>query len=172
MAKMASKNVKKVVESTDNIDSLKEEWLTVVKEVTTLQEKLKELDTRQQSIVSRIWTLMNKNPSEVIIDSKEQSDEVAEPVKKKSVRKSKKVETETSDEPVKKPVRKSPVKKTEPVVEEEKQVKKKVSAPKTTTKKNTPPPVPEPVNHESSSDTDLDSLSSVSSESEASGGED
>ncbi len=178
----------------DSLDKLKEEWLSTVKKINDITEQLDVLAKQRDEIVSKIWEHMNKNQTELTTPEDKNPQETVKT--KSAVKKTTKSEVIDDDKPVapKKPVKqevdeeekpvaakKAPAKKTaakEPVKETTKEpvkkVVKKVSAPA----KGTPKPKldddddgDKQLVHESSSETDLDSLSSVS-ESEGSDGED
>ncbi len=187
---MPPKTTKKTVEAPqpaeDSIDSLKQEWMTVVKDISNINDQLTILSTKRDEIVTKIWELMNKNPVEAVEEkpapkkggkavAKEEDEEEKKPAPKKATK---------AEEPEKK----APAKKTTKAVEKEKPAEKpaketpakkapakKVSAPA----KGTPKPkldedeeeATQALDKESSSETDLDSLSSVS-ESDPSGDED
>jgi hypothetical protein len=223
------------VSTESSIEIIKQEWFTIVKEITVTTEKLSGLEKKRDELVSKLWNIMNKNPTEHIIeepveeknasvkgvkktskpvtkndiiDDSENADSIkvdskpAKPVVKSATTKSKpkaepKEEEPESDEeqpaakPVDKPVAKS-AGKTKPKAEVKPEVKpkaevkpevkkasatKKISAPV----KGTPKPKIDedsedekarPVVNDSSSESDVDSLSSVSSESDASGNDD
>jgi hypothetical protein len=205
--KKQTSDIEKPVDN-DAVSSIKEEWSNNVQEILKAREKLALLEKRNEDIISKLWAVMKKNPSEQVIIEAENKDE------KKPV-KSKKTDTET-EEPEVKPVvavkatkakatskksdvkneieaeeeKPSPVKK--PISKNTKDVKEtketkdtklstptkgKISAPSKGAAK--PKQIeqeeekPKPsINDDSSSDTEVDSLSSVSSESDASGGED
>ena len=249
--------------SASSVDTIKQEWLTVVKDITEATEKLDQLCKRRDELVSQLWTHLNKDPASTVVDGEdkvpekapakkapakkgatsaptEDEDELASaktpapakkapakkgatsaptededdlasaktpaPAKKAPAKKGGKVATAPADEaeelaPAKSPA-KAPAKKgsklaantaAKPADDDEEEsaeaktpAKTPAKAPaKTTAKKTTAPakgtPKPkldvdsEDVNlteDPSSEETDLDSLSSVSSESDASGGED
>ncbi len=235
--KQVKKTTDKPVQSTEDILTIQKKWAENVKEIISMREKLTLLEKQNDEYISKLWELMNKNPSNDIIvegsadkpinedkpqtaeekpkakpkvvKKKEETDEpeekpVAKVVKKKEdasekpsskvVKKKEDTDDEHEDKPepkvtpkvvkkkVEKPEIEKPVKKTG---KEEKKPESVVSAPTkgkiTAPSKGTPKPKannsddenPRPVIDDSSSeDTDIDSLSSVSSESEASGGED
>ncbi len=205
----------------DTLNSIKKEWADNVKEILSAREKLSSLEKRNEDIISKLWTIMHKNPSEQVIIETENKEEEKKPVKSK---KSEKADTETEeteakpvakvtktkvtkksetkpevkpeveeDEETPAPIKKTPAKNTK-VIKDTKDTKdtkdvketKKPSTPATKGKitapsKGTPKPKliesddekPKPsIDNDSSSDTEVDSLSSVSSDSDASGGED
>lgn len=187
-------------ESNESLDTLKQEWLKVVKDIATASEKIALLEKQRDELVSKLWEQMKKNPTETFapelteekksVKGKAKASDtppsVPPPVAKS---KSKKTVPVESDDVVEPPVAAKAKGKKAPVVEHVVTAKPssaktlvakgKVSAPA----KGAPKPkldedsedseLPKPLaTHESSSDTDLSSLSSVSSESEASGGED
>lgn len=197
--------------SAPSVDTIKQEWLNVVKDITDINEKLDHLCKRRDELVSQLWVHLNKDPASTVLDNENVPEKA--PTKKAPTKKN---DEQTSSTPVKKPPttvsgkkssktsnatvaeensstptpatgKKVPVKKGSKVkqVEDEdtpvlentptKAPTKKISAPS----KGTPKPKleidSEDVNQNeepSSEETDLDSLSSVSSESDASGGED
>ena len=164
--------------SAPSLDTLKQEWMVVVKDISTHHEKLALLEKRRDELVTKLWEHMNKNPQEQVITPV---------VEEKKATKGKKT-TEPVEQPVEPPVeqpveppkkskttRTKQVEEKKPVVEEpvakgKTQVKtpvKKVSAPSKGTPKrkvdiDTDEEKPKPVTHDSSSETDLESLSSVS----------
>ena len=184
----------------DSLDKLKEEWLSTVKQINDITEQLDVLAKLRDEIVSKIWEHMNKNQTDVTTteekhpkDNAKKTDtksatkkitksEVVEEEKPAASKKKETVKQEVDEEektvaPKKAPAKKTTTKEKEPVKEPVKKVTKKVSAPA----KGTPKPQlddddddgAKPLAHESSSETDLDSLSSVSeSEASVSGGED
>ncbi len=190
-----------IEKESETIESIQKEWSNNVKEINTIREKLSHLEKHNEELIAKLWDKMNKNPSDQVIiegnqDSKPKKVETKEVEKDtdsevkpiKSTKKPKQSEVEKPQEvevkPVKPATKKTPVKKTEvkevkeaPVEEKKKApIKGKITAPT----KGTPKPKvvesddekPKPLNNDSSSDTEIDSLSSVSSESDASGGED
>jgi hypothetical protein len=182
---MAPKQIKKTTEETpktESIDILMKEWAEIAKEETTIDEAKNAIIKRKEAMITKLWAHLNKNPTEQIVTEKpvEKVAEVEKP-KKAPIKKSKASEEEVVEEkPKKAPTKK--VKASEEVVEEKpkkevpvKVATKKVSAPPKGSAK--PKPVTETevkkLENESSSETDVDSLSSVSSESDGSdGGED
>jgi hypothetical protein len=219
------KATKSNVSNTQSVDTIKQEWLKVVKEITDATEKLEQLTKRRDELVSQLWTHLNKDPSSTVVDGDDAQANApaAAPVKKAPAKKGKAVAAPAEEEddapaPPATPAKKAPAKKGKaaaaaaPAEEEEevaapaptkkapakkgakaadadsapatpaptkkaatKAPAKKVAAPS----KGTPKPKldvdSEDVNQNedpSSEETDLDSLSSVSSESDVSGGED
>jgi len=211
--------------SAPSVDTIKQEWLTVVKDITEATDKLDQLCKRRDELVSQLWTHLNKDPASTVVDGEDKVPEKAPakkapakkgaaapvededtpapatpaPAKKAPAKKGNKSATQVAavapagdeeDAPVQtpaKPAPKAPAKKggksaAKPADDEETPAKapakggaKKTAAPA----KGTPKPKldvdSEDVNMNedpSSEETDLDSLSSVSSESDASGGED
>ncbi len=220
---MAPKVSKKTVTSETPVESpleaIKQEWFTIVKEITSTTEKLSTLEKKRDELVSKLWDVMNKNPTEPIVEAEPVEEkkssvkssakktaakneiiddsENADSVKPVAKAKAKTVKAKVEEEEPKaetKPVAKTTKTKTkakEDKPEEKAEVKpvvkktpvtsaKKISAPV----KGTPKPkIDEDSDDEkpravisgandSSSESDVDSLSSVSSESEASGNED
>jgi hypothetical protein len=214
-----------VVSTESSIEIIKQEWHAIIKEITSTVDKLSELEKKRDELVSKLWNIMNKNPTEHIveeepveekkssvkttksktpvkktdniIDDSENADSVKPKSKAKVVKAEPKPEPESEDEkPAEKPAVKAKIStkpkpkaetKTETKVETKAQPKvdvkkapasgKKISAPV----KGTPKPKIDedsedekarPVMNDSSSESDVDSLSSVSSESEASGNDD
>ncbi len=220
MPKATKSNVSNT--ATPSVDTIKQEWLKVVKEITDATDKLEQLTKRRDELVSQLWTHLNKDPSSTVVDGDDAqaNASTAAPAKKAPAKKGKAAAApaeEEDDAPAPPatpaPAKKAPAKKGKaaapaPADEEEQDVPapvtpkkapakkgakateadsaqapaapkkapaKKVAAPS----KGTPKPKldvdSEDVNQNedpSSEETDLDSLSSVSSESDASGGED
>jgi hypothetical protein len=185
----------------DSIETIQKEWASNVSEIINMREKLSILEKRNEDLVSKLWEKMNKTPSEqIVIESTPKIEEEKKPKEPKEIKVKKvepkepdsdeeeeevkpktKVATKKAKPEVEKPKeeKKKLVKKVEPVKEEPKKapVKGKITAPS----KGTPKPKATDSDDEkpkkvivedSSSDTEVDSLSSVSSESDASGGED
>ncbi len=212
---------KQVKTETDTSESslvaIKQEWFNIVKEITSTTEKLSGLEKKRDELVSKLWDLMNKNPTEHIVDEEPKEDEKKSSVKS-SVKKTKSTKTEIIDDSenvdsvkpatVKKAEKPKPKVAAKPVEddsepEEAPKAKAKVEKPKSAAKakpvetkpepkpaaskkisapvKGTPKPKIDedsedekarPIANESSSESDVDSLSSVSSESDASGNDD
>lgn len=215
--------------SAPSVDSIKQEWLTVVKDITEATDKLDQLCKRRDELVSQLWTHLNKDPASTVVDGEDKAPEKA-PAKKAPAKKGASAPVEDEDDsasaktpapakkvPAKKgsksatqaaapaddeedapaqtpakPAAKAPAKKggkatTKPADDEEQTpAKAPAKAPAKGGAKKTAAPAkgtPKPkldvdsedvnINEDpSSEETDLDSLSSVSSESDASGGED
>jgi hypothetical protein len=200
---MPPKQAKKQVPETATIDivQLQKKWADNVKEIITIREKLSHHEKLNDELISQLWEVMNKNPTncEVVVEETEKP--VAKTVKKdkpeededkpatkaapKSATKKTVVKTteDTDEKPAEKAIKTVKKKAEKPEVEkpaEKPEVKKPAAKGKITAPtKGTPKPKSsndeekKPVIPDSSSDdTDIDSLSSVSSESDASGGED
>ena len=226
----ATKNTNTV---NDSVDTIKQDWLKVVKEITASTEKLEQLCKRRDELVSQLWTHLNKDPASTVVDGDndkapektptkapakkggkvvalvDDEEDVPTPVKKAPAKKGKATAApadDNEDVSTPTPAKKAPAKKggkstttaVKPADEDEADepapapaqtkapAKKPATAPaKAPAKKAVAPPkgTPKPkleidsedvnINEDpSSEDTDLDSLSSVSSESDASGGED
>ncbi len=211
-----TKPVSDVTES--SIEAIKLEWLNIVKEITSTTDKLSGLEKKRDELVSKLWEIMNKNPSEHIVEEESKPEEKKASIKgaKKTVKNKSEIidDSETADsiKPVAKKIDKTKLKPSAKEVkpvddsdneEEKPKPKAKVEKPKVTkttksetkteTKteakptsakkisapvKGTPKPKIDedsddgkarPMMNDSSSESDVDSLSSVSSESEASG---
>jgi hypothetical protein len=181
-----------VVENKPNVlESLKSEWLEVTQELLALNKQTDVLNSRKDELVTLMLKEMNSSAvtesSSIIIETPAvEITPVAESTVKTSKSKTKNV---VDEKPIEKPVKKASAKKA--AKEEEvvvtvvkKPVSKKpkvaeVEAPKATGKNAKKTPLSKIKLEEddvklnsSSSDTDLESLSSCSSESECSGGED
>jgi hypothetical protein len=209
-------NTDKPVSDNEQVNSIKKEWSDNVQEILKAREKMVLLEKRNDEIITKLWSVMQKNPSEQVIveaDNKEEEKKsskskkldktdndieeaevkpVAKNTKPKTIKKPEVKPDVESDEEKPAPIKKSAAKtkdvketKNTKEIKDNKETKKpatpitkgKISAPS----KGTPKPKlvdsddekPKPsINDDSSSDTEVDSLSSVSSESEASGGED
>ena len=214
-----------VVSTESSIEVIKQEWHVIIKEITSTVEKLSGLEKKRDELVSKLWSIMNKNPTEPIIDEEvveEKKSSVKTTKSKTTVKKTDSVINDSENADSVKPKSKSKVVKSEPKPEpesdEEKPVEKPAAKAKVATKtkakadvkpdvkaevkpevkkapassakkisapvKGTPKPKIDedsedekarPViagANDSSSESDVDSLSSVSSESEASGNED
>lgn len=186
-----TKSVETIPNDTNvNLEQLKQEWLTVIQEITLIDTKREQLSIQRDELVRSMMKQMNSvdslNPIASIIETPtiapiNNSDK--EPVisttnSKSKIKKETIVEVESS---VVKKTKKQPAKKTEVAITQEeptkptKQTKKKTIEPeikvsKTTKSKKVEPEVIQKA-VSSSSDTDLESLSSCSSESECSGGD-
>jgi len=191
-----------VVTNDDTLEKLQSEWTTIAKELALLHEKIDQLDARREDLASRMWKKMNKGdtgqPSATIIETPTvdvvvpevpdkvtktlakttkktkaevvvpKVEEAPEPKKTKAKPKTKEVEVEV--EVIKKIPVKKLIKKADPV-EETPPSKVTVKAKSTKETEELKAKI-ELMNNSSSSDTDLESLSSCSSDSECSGGED
>ena len=215
--------------SAPSVDTIKQEWLTVVKDITEATDKLDQLCKRRDELVSQLWTHLNKDPASTVVDGEDKAPEKA-PTKKAPAKKGAPAPAEDEDTPAPatpapakkapakkgsksapqaaapaddeedapaqtpaKPAAKAPAKKgsksatAKPADDEEQPpAKAPAKAPAKGGAKKTAAPAkgtPKPkldvdsedvnINEDpSSEETDLDSLSSVSSESDASGGED
>lgn len=215
MPPKSTKNTNTVT-STPSVDTIKQEWLAVVKDITEVSDKLEHLCKRRDELVSQLWNHLNKDPASTVVDGEDkvpekpptkppskstkkaapaptpaEEDTPVPPPVKASAKKNAKSTVVQPDEPVDAPVAppKKKTTKSTPVKtgdEDEKPLAKtlakapakgaakKVTAPS----KGTPKPKldvdSEDVNQNeepTSEDTDLDSLSSVSSDSEVSGGD-
>jgi hypothetical protein len=195
-----------------DIQTIQKEWADNAKEIITIREKLASLEKHNDELVSKLWELMNKSPTNTVVIEGDETP-VVKPIKKKVepaennvdekpvVKPTKKkvektVNNSDNEEPIEKPklTKKKQVEKPVDKPEIEKPVSKvvKKAAPKEETKpvvkgkiaapsKGTPKQKVEIKENEndnptiqdtSSDDTDIDSLSSVSDESDVSGGED
>lgn len=181
-----------VVENKPNVlESLKSEWLEVTQELLALNKQTDVLNSRKDELVTLMLKEMNSSvvteSSSIIIETPVvEIISVVEPIVKPSKSKTKNV---VDEKPIEKPVKKASAKKS--AKEEEvvvtivkKPISKKpkvveVEIPKVTCKNTKKTPLSkikleednEVKLNSSSSDTDLESLSSCSSESECSGGE-
>ena len=182
-----------VVENKPNVlESLKFEWLEATQELLALNKQIDTVNSRKDELVTLMLKEMNSSAvtesSSIIIETPAvEITPAVEPTVKTSKSKTKNV---VDEKPIEKPVKKASAKKA--AKEEEvvvtvvkKPVSKKpkapeVEAPKATGKNAKKTPLSkikleednEVKLNSSSSDTDLESLSSCSSESECSGGED
>ncbi len=189
---MPPKQIKKTeIKTEEPIELLMKEWADIAKEEAVIDEAKNKIIKRKEAMITKLWDHINKNPTEQILIEKPKEpvvEKVKEPVVEKpkapaKTKKTKASEEEIEEETPKAPVKKAAVKKA--AAKEEKPVVEEKPKTPAATKKVTAPPKgtakPKVVNeaevkkleHDSSSDTDVDSLSSVSSESEGSdGGED
>lgn len=201
--KQVEKSTEKHIEPIVNdpkieIELLQKEWAENVKEIISIQDKLSQLNKKNNELVSKLCEIMNKNPVDaIVIEAKQpvKSDETDDETETKKVKVTKPVSAKVTktvtkpdieedkktkkivkkDEPVEDKPSKKIVKKEEPKVTVTK-TKGKITAPAKGTVKpknnDSEDEKPKHVIDDSSSDTEVDSLSSVSSESDASGGED
>jgi hypothetical protein len=193
---MPPKQIKKTEIKTEEpvIDQLLKDWTLLTKEEATIDEAKSQIIKRKEAMISKLWEHFNKNPTEQVlaekpVEVKSVEKEVTKtPAKTKKAKATEEVEEDVPKTPVKKAPTKKVAAKEEKTEVEEKPVTKKVAAkeekPVATKKVSAPPKgTAKPkvatetevkkLENESSSDTDVDSLSSVSSESEGSdGGED
>ena len=181
-----------VVENKPNVlESLKSEWLEATQELLALNKQIDTVNSRKDELVTLMLKEMNSSTvtesSSIIIETPAvEITPVVEPTVKISKSKTKNV---VDEKPIEKPVKKTSAKKAtkEEVVVTvvKKPVSKKpkvpeVEIPQVTSKNTNKTPLSKiklEENNEvklnsSSSDTDLESFSSCSSESECSGGED
>jgi hypothetical protein len=136
---MPPKQIKKQIETTnittdtpaESIDSIKQEWLKIVKDLAMANDNVIILEKKRDELVAKLWEHMNKNPSEPIIES-------VKPTKQNVTK-----EDNSSDTPK---TTKSKAK--EEVVETPKTTKSKakeeVETPKTTKAKAVKEPEPKP----------------------------
>ena len=176
MPPKTSKKAPTIVENKSNdFETFQNEWLEVTKEIITLKDKLTTLDSRKDELVTlmlktKISNQVADSPA-TIVETPVVDIVVAEPVTKSKKKVEKPVEKE-EEIPVNKASAKKVVKE-EVVTVLKKPVSKKAKEPE-------PKPVAKKITkndeklklYSSSSDTDLESLSSCSSESEFSAGED
>ena len=74
---MPPKQIKKQIETTfistdihtESIDSIKQEWLKIVKDLAMANDNVIILEKKRDELVAKLWEYMNKNPSEPIIES-------------------------------------------------------------------------------------------------------
>jgi hypothetical protein len=52
-----------------SLEVIKQEWFTIVKEITSTTEKLSGLEKKRDELVSKLWDIMNKNPTEHIVET-------------------------------------------------------------------------------------------------------
>lgn len=122
--KKQTTDVEKPIETDSNemIKSIKKEWSVIVKDIVSTRDKLAQLENRNQEIITKLWEIMNKNPSEQVIVEATNTEEEKKPVKSKKVEKA---ESETEESEIK-PKAKASAKKTkaEPKAETKPEIEK------------------------------------------------